>query len=209
MDRAAAHRFAFPISLDVTGRRCLVLGGDFEATDKARKLSRAGARVQIIADRVEPEVERMAEAGEVGWAARGFEIADLKGAYMVFVTPEEGARVEEVARLSRLEGFWLCAIDAPEHGDFANPATFTVGDLVVALSSGGRVPALLRRLREDLEAALDTAPMRAFVEAMASLREQTPRGERSALLRRAAAGFGLEVRVRLPAWFDQGKPGPE
>ena len=200
-------RFAFPISLDVTGRRCLVLGGGFEATDKAGKLSRAGARVQVIAESVEPELEERALAGEVAWAARSWEARDVAGAFLVFLTPEDRERAAELSGLASSGGFLLCCIDVPEHCTFANPATFSAGELTVALSSGGRVPAVLRRLREDLEAALSTPRVRAFLGQMARMREELPAGERGAALREAASGFGLEVRVRFPAWFGDDDAG--
>lgn len=204
----SARRFAFPITLDVSGRRCVVLGGGFEATDKARKLQKAGALVQVVAAEIESALMEMASAGEIAWAARDFELADLSGAFLVMVTPEERDRVEEVERLSQQQGFLLCALDAPGHGVFANPAYFTVRALIVALASGGRLPAVLKRLREDLQEALDTDELRAFLDAMAALRERTAPGERSERLREAVRGFGLDIRVTFPAWFVAGKKGP-
>lgn len=195
-------RFGLPISLDVAGRRCLILGGGFEATDKARRLVRAGAAVQVIADTVEPEVEAMAEGGEVGWACRSWTPADLRGAYLVYVTPDEQERADEAHQLALANGALICAIDKPEHCQFANPAVVEVGDLRLALSSGGRAPALLRRMREDLERALCNDRVKSFVEAMGAMRDRLPPGQRNAL-REAAAGFRLEIKVTLPDWFEQ------
>jgi precorrin-2 dehydrogenase/sirohydrochlorin ferrochelatase len=43
-------------------------------------------------------------------------------------------------------------MDDVEHCDFAAPAVVRRGDLLIAVSTGGRSPALARRLREELEA---------------------------------------------------------
>jgi precorrin-2 dehydrogenase/sirohydrochlorin ferrochelatase len=196
-----SNRFALPVSLDVAGRRCLVLGGGPEATDKARRLVRAGGAVQVIADQVEEALAAMAEAGELGWAARSWVPADIRGAFLVFVTPDERERAAEAHELAEAQGAHICAIDVPDHCTFATPAVVEVGDLRIALSSGGRTPSLLRRLREDLERALATEAMRGLVAELGALRDRTPRAERRARLSQATAGFRLDVSVTFPGWF--------
>ncbi len=196
-----ANRFALPVSLDVSGRRCLVLGGGAEATDKARRLVRAGGAVQVIAEQVEDALIAMAEAGELGWAARSWVPADVRGAFLVFVTPDEQDRAAEAHDLALAQGAHICAIDVPDHCTFANPAVVEVGELRVALSSGGRTPALLRRLREDLQRALVTDEMLRFVAELGAMRDRLPPAERRAQLARATAGFRLDVKVTFPDWF--------
>jgi siroheme synthase-like protein len=196
------NRFALPVSLDVAGRRCLILGGGPEATDKAGRLVRAGAVVQVIAEEVDEPVGGLGAGGVVGGAARGWVPADLKNAYLVYVTPEERDRAEEAHQLALANGAQICAIDEPDQCTFANPAVVEVGELRLALSSGGRTPSLLRRLREDLQRALVTDRMKAFVAALAQLRDETPEAERRRRMGEAVAGFRLDIRVEFPAWFE-------
>jgi siroheme synthase-like protein len=190
------------VSLDVAGRRCVILGGGPEATDKAGRLVRAGARVQVIAEEVEPALEAMAQAGELGWAARGWIPVDLRDAYLVYVTPEARERADEAHQLALANGAQICTIDVPDQCTFANPAVVEVGGLRIALSSGGTAPALLKRMKHGLERGLATPSMEAFVRAMADLRERLPREERYRL-REAVEGFHLEVRVTFPPWFQE------
>jgi precorrin-2 dehydrogenase/sirohydrochlorin ferrochelatase len=195
------RRFDFPVSLDLAGRYCVVIGGGAEATDKAEKLRKAGARVQVVAEEVEPAVSDAAARGEIGWAARSWEPGDLQGAFLVIVTPEErDSGAEVVAHRARL-GFLACVIDVPDLCDFANVARVDAGDLRIALSSGGRAPALLRRLREDLARAVATDEMARFVDALSARRDAALPGERSAAGKEAIEGFGLDVTVRYPDWF--------
>ena len=194
-------RFGFPISLDVWEKRCLVLGGGFEATDKAKKLVAAGAKVQVIAAEVEDELSAMSARGELSWAARDWEQDDVRGVFLVMLTPDDGERAVELYRLATIHGFLLCSIDQPELCHFASPATFHAGEVTFALSSGGRAPAVLRRLREDLEAALGTEEMADFVAAMAKLRDETPKGERAEKLRAMVEGFRVTASATFPAWF--------
>jgi len=190
------------VSLDVSGKRCVILGGGPEATDKARRLVRAGAAVQVIAEEVEEPVAAMASGGELGWAARSWIPVDLRGVYLVYVTPEAWDRADEAHQLALANGAQICTIDIPEQCTFANPAVVDVGGLRIALSSGGTAPALLKRMKQDLERALATEKMHAFVAAMAALRERLPKEERHRL-REAAAGFQMDIRVTYPSWFEE------
>jgi siroheme synthase-like protein len=205
-----APRFALPISLDVSGRRCLVLGGGAEATDKARRLYRAGASTQVIASSIEEELSALARAGLVTHTSRRWEPQDLEGAFLVVATQDEYARAEELWQLAAAQRFLLSVIDDPAHSTYANPAVLEVEDLRVALSSGGRAPAVLKRMREDLQTSLDTDVMRSFLRRMAEERERTPKGERFTRLRELVGGFALEVTVRFPGWFQpEVAPGEE
>lgn len=180
----------------------MILGGGPEATDKARRLVQAGAIVQIIAEEVEEALAAMASAGELGWAARSWIPGDLRGIYLVYVTPEDRERADEAYQLAMANGAQICAIDLPEHCTFANPAVIEVGGLRVALSSGGTTPALLRKMKQELERALATDKMRAFVEELAGMRERLPKEERKKL-REAVADFRLDVQITFPEWFEE------
>lgn len=197
------NRFGYPISLDVCEKKCVILGGGFEATDKAKRLLAAGAYVQVIAEQVDDTIVEAAQQQHLSWAARSFELGDLDGAALVIVTPDEHDRHHELLPMAEARTFLLCVIDVPEHCSFAHPAVLSVADLNIALSSGGRTPALLRRIREDLQDALDTPKFRRFVANMAQRRETAPRGERSALMRAAAQGFKIHVTIEYPNWFEE------
>src|SRR3974390_3163469 len=51
----------YPVSLDVTGRACLVVGGGTVAARKARTLLDCGALVTVIAPLLAPEMEDLAD----------------------------------------------------------------------------------------------------------------------------------------------------
>lgn len=199
-------RFGLPINLDVQGRLCLVLGGDAEATDKAQKLMRAGARVQLIAEEIEPSLEAHVARGAIAWAARSWKVSDLRGAFIAFLCPDERDRAAEFFEYASSINVLACAIDAPEHCNFANPSTVRIGALTLSLSSGGEAPAVLRRLREDLERQLLAHAFDHFLQEVARLRRETPRELRRERLREAVSGLRLEIKVHYPTWYERTKP---
>ncbi len=202
------RRFDFPVSFDVRDRRCVVIGGDAEATDKAGRLLRAGARVQVVAEEVTQELAALAGAGAIGWAARSWTPRDLVGAFAVIVAPDERASADDVAARRDQLGYLLCVIDGPEPSDFASPALLRAGDLTITLSTGGRAPALVSRLRRDLETVLATPRMAEFLEALARRREAAPPGARSRVGKESIEGFRVDATITYPAWFERAAKAP-
>ena len=55
------------------GQPCLVVGGGQTAVRKLRWLVRAGAQITVIAPEVDPQIQRMRDAGELVTSARNSE----------------------------------------------------------------------------------------------------------------------------------------
>ena len=126
----SAPRFAYPVTLDVRGKRAVVIGRDAVAAGKAGALVAAGADV-IVRDELRPD--------------------DLDGTFLcVASSPDPGVR-RSIFEACRERGVLVNVMDDPPHCDFAAPALIRRGDLAIAVSTGGRSPALARRIREDLE----------------------------------------------------------
>jgi len=141
----------FPIFLKLDGRRCLVVGAGKVAEGKIGGLLDTGASVEVVAPKAVWQIQKWAWEGALGWKARIFEPSDLDHVSIVIAAtsiPEVNAEVFKQARLRNV----LCnAVDDPENCDFYYPAVVNRGDLQIAISTGGRSPALAQRLRRELE----------------------------------------------------------
>lgn len=161
--------FDYPVTLDVTGRRCVVVGGTALAESRARALAEAGADVVVIAEVVTPGLADLASGGAVipgpsaGTSAsrvtlvrRSYQTGDLSGAF-VAVAAGDGRDPTENARLyaeADAAGVLLNAVDDNSHCHFALPSVLRRGGLAVTVSTGGRSPALAKRIRRDLDGHL-------------------------------------------------------
>jgi siroheme synthase-like protein len=152
MEIRGEHAVLYPIFLDLTGRRCVVVGGGAVASRKARKLLQAQAEVVVISPEVSPELEGVAT--EV--RRRCYEEGDLAGAYLAFATTDAREVNAAVAREARGLGIPVNVADVPEDGDFALPSTLRRGRLQVCVSTGGASPTLAREIRSELEALFGT-----------------------------------------------------
>ena len=147
-------RFAYPVSLDVKGRRCVVSGGTALAEEKARGLLEAGARVVVFASSTTPGIQELAARGEVQLTARHIRPGDLHGAFLAIATGDHESNAALFAEAER-EGVLLNAVDDVDNCHFAAPSIVRRGDLSVAISTGGRAPALAKQLRLRLERELE------------------------------------------------------
>ncbi|MGB3635202.1 MAG: bifunctional precorrin-2 dehydrogenase/sirohydrochlorin ferrochelatase [Rubrobacteraceae bacterium] len=137
----------YPIFLDLSGRRCVVVGGGAVANRKARKLLQARAEVVVISPEVKPEIESMA----VEVRHRPYENGDLEGAYLAFTATDSRKVNSAVAQEARERGIFINVADKPSEGSFALPSTLRRGGLQVAVSTGGASPTLARSIRGELE----------------------------------------------------------
>jgi precorrin-2 dehydrogenase / sirohydrochlorin ferrochelatase len=139
----------YPIFFDLTGRRCVVVGGGEVANRKARKLLQARARVVVISPEIQAELESVA----VEIHRRAYREGDLEGACLAFAATNSREVNAAVAREAKGRGVPVNVADKPCEGDFALPSTLRRGRLQVAVSTGGASPTLARRIRDELEEA--------------------------------------------------------
>jgi precorrin-2 dehydrogenase/sirohydrochlorin ferrochelatase len=199
----------FPITLDVKGRPCVVLGGDEEAAEKVQRLLDAGAKVTVVSPTLNDALRKLTAAAKVIHRVRLFRGQDAEGAFLVvntLRTDEEFSR--SLYELAVKERFLLCALDQPAYSNAWLPALVSRGHLRCAISTSGTAPALASRLRQDLEAIFDET-FQSFLDWLASVREKVQGSEAEAerrvqLLRDAVGGFKLTGTIQYPkAWLDE------
>ena len=110
--------------------------------------------------------------GELTHIPRRYERGDLSGAFLAIATdPDRALRAEIFAEAEA--GRVLCnAVDDVEHCHFAVPSIVRRGELLVAISTGGRAPALAKRLRRRLTAELGWE-WEALVDVLGEVRAET------------------------------------
>ena len=170
----------FPLFLKLEGRPALVVGGGTVAAARVAQLLEAGARVTVVAPEVRPEI--LASGAAV--RRRRFRPADLDGAWLAVAaaTPEVARQVARAAEARRI---FVNAVDDPRHASAYTGGVLRRGGVAVAVSTGGRAPALAGLVRQALGALLPE-DLEAWAEAAARLRAE-----------HRAAGVPLPDRRRL------------
>jgi precorrin-2 dehydrogenase/sirohydrochlorin ferrochelatase len=145
----------YPVSLNIAGKLCAVVGGGKVAERKVLSLLNARACVRIISPQLtevlaEVVSERAADAS-VEWRNRGYQRGDLDGALLVFAATDNREVQDAVVRDARKAGLLVNVADAPHLCDFQVPAVVRRDNLNIAVSTNGTSPALAARIRQDLE----------------------------------------------------------
>jgi precorrin-2 dehydrogenase / sirohydrochlorin ferrochelatase len=137
--------------LKLEGRTCLVVGAGSVGEPKIRSLLQAGAEVRVAAPHVTAAVKGWSEVGILTWYRRNFAAEDLEGVFLVIAATNSREVNEEIFREAQCRKILCNAVDDPEHCDFYYPAVVRRGQLQLAISTGGKSPALAQRLRRQLE----------------------------------------------------------
>ncbi len=142
----------FPAFLDLVRRRVVVVGGGQVATTKVSALLPCQAAPLLV---VAPHASAfIREQPAVEWRAREYQASDLDGAEYVFAATDDRALNARVAADARARKIPVLAVDDVPNCDFIAPAIVRRGDVVIAISTGGRSPAMARRVREHLDRTL-------------------------------------------------------
>ncbi|HEX4054923.1 MAG TPA: bifunctional precorrin-2 dehydrogenase/sirohydrochlorin ferrochelatase [Tepidisphaeraceae bacterium] len=156
----------YPIFLDVSQRRVVIVGGGAVAARKAAGILAAGAKsVRAVAPKFVREFPK-----EFQKKLANFEPADLDGAELVFAATDSAVVNDAVVAEARKRGIWVQRGDEQEDepGDFIIPAILRCGPITVAVSASGS-PALAAGLRDRLAGGVTDEWVK-LAEAMKQLR---------------------------------------
>ncbi len=143
------------------------MGGGPVATSKLDGLKAAGADITVVA----PEVTGTIRQAGVRIHERPFADADLDGVWYVVAaaTPEVNAAVARAAGARRI---FVNAVDDPPNATAYLGGVVRRAGAAVAVSTGGRAPALAGLLREGIDALLpDEATLETWLREGDALRQ--------------------------------------
>ena len=165
----------YPIFVDTTGRRVLVIGGGHVGAEKVRGLLAAEAAITVVSQDLIEELEAAKAVGRIEHVARAYQESDLDDGWdFVMVATDDGASNADIAAACRRRRIWVNAADDPANCDFILPSVVRKGKITLAASTAGASPALARRLREELDAYL-TEEMPALADLLAEVRTEVRR----------------------------------
>lgn len=141
----------YPVFLKVREKKCLVVGGGEVALRKVKALLEHGANVEVISPELCPELSEIAENGAIQVHQRNYKAEDLIGILIAIVATDDTKVNEIIAADARKRGILANVVDDLEHSDFIVPSYFTQGDVIIAVSTSGKSPALARKIRTELE----------------------------------------------------------
>jgi siroheme synthase-like protein len=141
----------FPVSLVLSDRPCLIVGGGSVAARRLRTLLSAAALCTVVAPTVEEDIARSRATVCLRPYAQG-EAADYD---LVIAATGDASIDRAVAADARAAKVLVNVADDPAHSSFLMPAVARCGSISLAVSSDGTSPALSVWFRNELAGAVE------------------------------------------------------
>jgi precorrin-2 dehydrogenase len=143
------------VDLNLKGNLVIVVGGGNEGLKKVNSLLTQDCKILLVSDTTNREIERYVKQKKIMFKKTKLKNADFLKKYrpfMVLATTDDrelNRRIVEQAKKMRCYAY---AADDPEVSDFAFGSVINIQDTVqIAISTGGRSPAMARKLRMQAE----------------------------------------------------------
>ncbi|MEW5796955.1 MAG: bifunctional precorrin-2 dehydrogenase/sirohydrochlorin ferrochelatase [Candidatus Zixiibacteriota bacterium] len=140
-----------PISIALTGRPTLVVGGGQVALRKIGTLLDYGCEITVVAPEVADKIQYFADSGRITLHKRKYESPEAGGYRLVISACDETAANRQVSDDCRKAGVLVNVVDQPALCDFIFPAVIRRDCLTAAVSTDGKAPFMAGHLRLILE----------------------------------------------------------
>lgn len=139
-----------PVGLEVSERRCVVVGGGAVGARKVRTLLNAGADVTVVSPKVTTDLAREIDEGRVHWYRETMRGEHLEGAYLVVMATDDpvinAAGVQIASDLHAL----ACDASSARGSNVIFGAILERDDVTIATFTDGRDPGGARRARDRI-----------------------------------------------------------
>jgi precorrin-2 dehydrogenase/sirohydrochlorin ferrochelatase len=143
------------VDLNLRGNLVIVVGAGGEGLKKVNSLLTQDCKILVISDRANTQIQKLAKQGKIEFKKTRLEDADFLDEYEPFLvmaaTDDRGLNRKIVEKAKKMRAYAYAA-DDPEVSDFAHPSVINIQDTIqVAISTGGRSPAMARKLKLKAE----------------------------------------------------------
>jgi precorrin-2 dehydrogenase/sirohydrochlorin ferrochelatase len=145
------------IDFKLDGKTVVVIGGGLECCRKIQNIVDSNADITVVSSEFSEGIKSYAEQGKIR-----LHRAQVKDAHdfvdrlnpkpdmLMAVTNNSELNIQLVKAAKKVGCIVYCVTD-PELSDFILPAVAKVGDVKIAVSTGGKSPAMARELRQRIE----------------------------------------------------------
>jgi uroporphyrin-III C-methyltransferase/precorrin-2 dehydrogenase/sirohydrochlorin ferrochelatase len=163
-----------PVFLNLAGKRAVVVGGSAAAAWKCELLAAAGARVEVYAETLEPDmafcIANASVDNPIRHHARPWAGDIFADAAVALANIDSEVEAEAFACAARAAGVLVNIIDKPAFCQFQFGSIVNRSPVIVGISTDGAAPILAQAIRQRIETLLPPA-LAAWGELARQLRE--------------------------------------
>jgi uroporphyrin-III C-methyltransferase/precorrin-2 dehydrogenase/sirohydrochlorin ferrochelatase len=144
----------FPVFLDGSKINAMVIGGGDVAARKIELLLKTTTNITIMAENVTDGVERLINENKLSWLKHNYQAGLLTKITLVIAATDNTDVNEQVYHEAVEFNILANVVDQPALCTYITPAIIDRSPMIIALSSSGSAPILIRMLREQIEKIL-------------------------------------------------------
>ncbi len=144
----------FPVFLDAKKINAMVVGGGDVAARKIELLLKTTTKITVMSQVLSSSVERLINLHQLTHLAHPYQAGHLADITLV-IAATDNSEVNKAVYIEAQEYRLLTnVVDQPELCTYITPAIIDRSPMIIAMSSSGSAPILLRMLREQIEKTL-------------------------------------------------------
>lgn len=144
----------FPVFLDGSKISAMVVGGGEVAARKIELLLKTTTNITIMASDVNEGVARLINENKLNWLQHNYQAGHLTGISLAIAATDDKDVNEAIYHEAVASNILANVVDQPELCTYITPAIIDRSPMIIALSSSGSAPILIRMLREQIEKIL-------------------------------------------------------
>ena len=144
----------FPMFIDLSDKKIVVVGGGNIATRRVRTLLQFTRNITAIAPKCTMELQELGKTGYVNLITRPVKRSDFDMAYMVIAATNDWKLNDEIYRVCKEEGIYVNVASDKEKCDFYFPGIVRYKEMVIGINASGLDHQKARRVREAIEKVL-------------------------------------------------------
>ncbi len=161
----------YPIFLDLRNKSVLVVGGGEVAERKILNLLKYGCNIHVVSHELTPQLEKLVAENKIQHIPEHSLNDAMSKACMVIAATDDPVVNRQIASRAKERGLLFNAVDQPRDCNFIMPSIVRSGDLQIAISSGGKSPALTKKIRKEMQTQFGPE-YGSFVELLGILRAE-------------------------------------
>jgi len=166
----------FPMYMDMSNLKVLLIGGGAIATEKLEKLVDFTKEITVITKEVSPEAQSLIRDHCLTLYQRLYRNGDIQGFDIVIVATDTVDLHKAIYEESRGTRVLVNSVDDTAYCDFIFPSYLKRGDLTISFSTSGTSPAFAKHIRRYFEQVIPEN-VDEFLQKMKSLRSELPKGK--------------------------------
>jgi len=149
--KSDSKRAYYPVFLDITDKKCLVIGGGKVAERKVAMLLQFNAHIVVVGPVMTKTLLKLGDEGKIEYFQRTYTAKDLDNTALVFACTDNSAINIKIKKEAVRKNIPVNVVDTPDLCDFIVPSIIRKGDLTIAVSTSGELPLLSKKLRQKIE----------------------------------------------------------